>query len=150
VRELDDHRLVEPELVVHRRELRRVDPRGIVAPEDSGALCDGAVDRVALTRYMLCKVMWARTLAGCLLLSLAALLVVEVAVDATVSSPSIRAQWRAHTHQQSAARLPHRTLVVLSEWPASPFVGGIGTVPSGRGADIPPRVPAAVFVPPRA
>jgi hypothetical protein len=89
-----------------------------------------------------------RSLLGCLLLSLAALAVIEVVADAAAFHVSVRQQWR--TQHQSPVRVSQRkTPGVLGEVPTLSILIVIGPVSASDGPDLLPPLPTSVFVPPR-
>jgi len=89
-----------------------------------------------------------RSLLGCLLLSLAALAVIEVVVDTAAFHVSVRQQWR--TQHQSPVRVSQRkTPGVLGELPTLSIPSVIGPVRVSDRPDLLPPLPTPVFVPPR-
>lgn len=99
-----------------------------------------------------------RSVLGCLLLVLAALSVLEVALDGAALRAPGRAQWRAQRHHQTVARTSPKTLARVSQrsqgaigaTPSAPLIatpGGLTAAGSAPGFVSP--VLATVFVPPR-
>jgi hypothetical protein len=87
---------------------------------------------------------------GCALLLLAALSVLQVALDGTSFRTSDRRQWRPPTHHQGAARLQRLdTNGVLAESPIVPTPMLSGAVVVADCPDALPPLLAGIFIPPR-
>jgi hypothetical protein len=94
--------------------------------------------------------MTTRSLVGCALLLLAALSVLQVALDGASFHTSDRQQWRPPTHHQGAARLRRlNPNGVLAESPIVPVPMLSGAVVVADCPDILPPLLLDIFVPPR-
>lgn len=95
--------------------------------------------------------MTGRSVAGCLLLVLAAVSAVQVTLDSATFHVSIRRQWRMQTQEQGAQHLWERHAIgVPGDWPETPvpLVAHLLVLVPSR--DFPRPLPGAIFVPPRA
>jgi hypothetical protein len=96
--------------------------------------------------------MRARSVAGYLLLVLAAVSAIELTLDSALVHVPMRQQWRAaQTPGHGVARLSHRnTPGVPGNVPAGPILTPAGAVAAVPSPDLVSAPFAAVFVPPRA
>jgi hypothetical protein len=91
-----------------------------------------------------------RSFAGCGLLMLAALFVVQVMLEGASFRSPHEQQWRAPSQHQGVARLPRRnTNGIPADMPASPALSLSGPVLPTSSPDALSPLLAAVFVPPR-
>jgi hypothetical protein len=91
-----------------------------------------------------------RSVLGCVLLTLAAFSVVQMALDGAAFRAPDTQQWRAPAHHQGAARLPRRnTNGIPSASPAASVLSFTGLVVLANCPDFLSPLLAGVFVPPR-
>jgi hypothetical protein len=94
--------------------------------------------------------MEARSVLGCLLLSLALILVAEGVLDGAALRGARRPQWRAGDHSAAVRLAPKSPLVGALETPAvAARARADAMLPQERPGRTAPR-PAPIFVPPRA
>jgi len=92
-----------------------------------------------------------RSVLGCLLLVLAALSVLELALDGAPFRGRARAQWRAPGHHQTVARTSLRSQGVMRAAPSAALITtSCASVMAAGTPRFASPVLAAVFVPPRA
>jgi hypothetical protein len=94
--------------------------------------------------------MRARSISGGLLLTLAALSVLEITVDGTAVHVSMRQQCWTGAPQQGTG-LPQRGMAaIVHDPPASPLLSVTGLVMARDHFDLSPPLLPSIFVPPRA